>query len=293
MSGSALDRLRERRGGRSPLCLGIDPHPTTCPAGSPPTAQGIEAFARGVIEAGGRLRVRSEDQRRVLRGVRLAGWAALERTRAVPADADASSTRSAATSRRAPNGTRRRSSAYLDADGVTVSPYRRGCEPPPSSGDPDVCLHPRPHQQSIGRALPGSWPTAIRSTPRRSLGRGALAGRPRRAGRRRDGSRRACAIREAVPGPRSSCPASARRGRRREAPARGGRPGARVVNVSRGIASRSPARTGARPPPRRHRRSGRLADAVLHSEASPVRAGRSEDLDRCRFPDLGSSSCCW
>src|SRR6266480_205547 len=35
----------------APLCLGIDPHPRALPAGLPPNVEGIERFARGIVEA--------------------------------------------------------------------------------------------------------------------------------------------------------------------------------------------------------------------------------------------------
>ena len=52
MTGTALERLRARRAAvGSPLCLGIDPHPDALPEGLSRDVDGIETFARGLIEA--------------------------------------------------------------------------------------------------------------------------------------------------------------------------------------------------------------------------------------------------
>ncbi len=47
-----LVRLRARRSAVGvPLCLGVDPHPDRLPDGLPPNLDGVERFARGLIEA--------------------------------------------------------------------------------------------------------------------------------------------------------------------------------------------------------------------------------------------------
>src|SRR5688500_13574839 len=83
MSASALERLRSRRAALgSPLCLGIDPHPDQLPDGLPPTVDGIEAFARGLIEAASPHACAVKINVAFFEAFGSAGWAALERTRA-------------------------------------------------------------------------------------------------------------------------------------------------------------------------------------------------------------------
>jgi orotidine-5'-phosphate decarboxylase len=77
-----LDRLRDRRtviGG--PLCLGIDPRAETLPEGLPRDAQGIETFARGLIEAASDEVVAVKLNTAYFEVYGSAGWAALERVR--------------------------------------------------------------------------------------------------------------------------------------------------------------------------------------------------------------------
>lgn len=78
-----LDRLRERRDLLgAPLCLGVDPRPGSLPEGLAADVQGIESFARGLIEAGAEVAVAVKLNTAYFESFGAAGWAALERVRA-------------------------------------------------------------------------------------------------------------------------------------------------------------------------------------------------------------------
>ena len=247
-----------------------------CPDGIEPTAQGIEAFARGVIEAAAPASAVMKINAAFFEAFGLAGWAALERTRAdadVPCILDAKRGDIETSAERYAEAIL----GYLDADGVTVSPYRRGCEPfrEAATGDRPVYILARTSNPSAGR-FQSLVADGDPIHPRRSLGRGALDGRARRAGRRRDGPRRAGHRSARPPGPAFLVPGVGAQGGDASAAARAAdgswAPG--LVNVSRGIASPHRARTGEAAAAAASAHAGRLADAVLHSEASPVRAGK-------------------
>jgi orotidine-5'-phosphate decarboxylase len=120
-----IERLRVRLAATgAPLCLGIDPHPDALPDGISPDAQGLETFARGILEAAGDLAIAVKINLAFFEAFGSAGWAALERLRRdVPADLpliiDAK--------RGDVGSTAERQSAaifgVLEADGVTLSPY--------------------------------------------------------------------------------------------------------------------------------------------------------------------------
>jgi orotidine 5'-phosphate decarboxylase subfamily 2 len=82
-TGSApLERLRDRRDRLgAPLCLGIDPRPEALPDGLAPDENGIETFARGLIEAAAELAVAVKLNTAYFEAFGSAGWAALERVR--------------------------------------------------------------------------------------------------------------------------------------------------------------------------------------------------------------------
>jgi len=135
MSGrpSPLDRLRDRvaRLG-APLCLGIDPHPDALPEGLSPDVDGIEAFARGLLEAAAGDAAAIKVNVAFFEAFGSRGWAALERVRAdVPPDhvliLDAKRGDVATTAERYAAGLL----GHLAADGVTLSPYlgEDGIEP--------------------------------------------------------------------------------------------------------------------------------------------------------------------
>ena len=120
-----LDRLRarsERIG--APLCLGIDPHPDRLPEGVGPGVAGVEAFARGVIEAAVEHAVAVKINVAFFEAFGSAGWAALERVRrSVPRDVpcviDAKRGDIGSTAERYAAALME----HLEADAVTVSPY--------------------------------------------------------------------------------------------------------------------------------------------------------------------------
>lgn len=120
-----LDRLRARReliG--APLCLGIDPHPDQLPDGLPRDVDGIESFARGLIEAAVEQAAAVKINVAFFEAFGAEGWAALERVRRdVPAELvcilDAKRGDIGSTAERYAAGLFGR----LEADGVTLSPY--------------------------------------------------------------------------------------------------------------------------------------------------------------------------
>jgi orotidine 5'-phosphate decarboxylase subfamily 2 len=120
-----MDRLRRRIALLGvPLCLGIDPHPSMLPDGLPPTVQGIETFARGVIEAAVEHAVAVKANSAFFEAFGSAGIAALERVRRdVPRQVffllDAKRGDIGSTAERYAEAV----FGVLDADGVTVSPY--------------------------------------------------------------------------------------------------------------------------------------------------------------------------
>ncbi len=75
-----LDRLRGRisRLG-APLCLGIDPHPDTLPDELPRDVNGVETFARGLVEAASEHAAAVKVNVAFFEAFGSAGWAALER----------------------------------------------------------------------------------------------------------------------------------------------------------------------------------------------------------------------
>jgi orotidine-5'-phosphate decarboxylase len=82
-----LERLRARitRLG-APLCLGIDPHPDQLPEGLPRSVDGVETFARGVLEAVGDQAVAVKVNIAFFEAFGSEGLAALERLRGDVAD---------------------------------------------------------------------------------------------------------------------------------------------------------------------------------------------------------------
>lgn len=125
MRGDYLERLAERTAAvRSVLCVGIDPDPAELPAGFPPTLDGVEAFARLVLEASLPHAAAVKPNLAFFEAHGSRGIAALERLRAlvspaVPFVADA---------KRGDIGTTAAKQAValfdrLGADAVTVNPY--------------------------------------------------------------------------------------------------------------------------------------------------------------------------
>ena len=279
MSDTALDRLRARRASvGSPLCLGIDPRPDALPDGLPPTVDGIETFARGLIGAAAPHACAVKINVAFFEAFGSAGWAALERVRAdvprnVPCILDAK--------RGDIDTTAERYAAallgHLDADGVTLSPYlgEDAVEPFLATGDRLVYLLARTSNPSAGRfqslvadGTPIHLHVARWAAERWPDGRVGLVVGATAPDELEE-------VRQAVPGPGFLVPGVGAQGGDAEAAARAGAgtgaPG--LVNVSRGIALASSssdweAAAGAAA----SALARRLAGAVLHSTASPVRA---------------------
>ena len=116
-----LERLRARVAALgAPLCLGIDPHPDDLPDG----VDGIEAFARGLIEGAVGEAVAVKINVAFFEALGATGWAALERVRRdVPAAVicilDAKRGDIGSTAERYAEGL----FGHLAADAVTLSPY--------------------------------------------------------------------------------------------------------------------------------------------------------------------------
>ncbi len=281
MSGTALQRLRERRAAvGSPLCLGIDPHPDALPEGLPPTVDGIEAFARGLIEAATPHACAVKINVAFFEAFGSAGWAALERTRAeVPGDLpcilDAKRGDIATSAERYAAAL----FGHLGADGVTVSPYlgEDAVEPFLATGDRLVYVLARTSNPSAGRfqslVVDGEpihlrvarWAAERWTDGRVGLVVGATA--PDELAR----------LREAVPGPAFLIPGVGAQGGDVGAAARAAdgtwAPG--LVNVSRAIAlASSGADWQAAAAAAASVHSSLLADAVLDSTASPVRTAK-------------------
>jgi orotidine-5'-phosphate decarboxylase len=123
--GDYLGRVGARIGVTgSALCLGLDPDPVALPAGFRPNAEGIERFARLVLEAAGPFASAVKPNLAFYEALGSEGLAVLERVRArVPTDlpviADAKRGDIHSTS------ARHASALYeaLDADAVTANPY--------------------------------------------------------------------------------------------------------------------------------------------------------------------------
>ena len=120
-----LDRLAARTAAvGNVLCVGIDPDPASLPAGFPATVDGVERFARLVLEASLPVAAAVKPNLAFFEALGAPGIAALERLRAlVPADvpfiADAKRGDIGSTAER-------QATALFDilgADAVTVSPY--------------------------------------------------------------------------------------------------------------------------------------------------------------------------
>ncbi len=283
MSATALERLRARRSAvGTPLCLGVDPHPDHLPDGLPPTPDGVEAFARGLIEAVAPHVVAVKINVAFFEALGSAGWAALERVRAdVPPELvcvlDAKRGDIGSTAERYAEGLLGR----LGADGVTLSPYlgEDAIEPflahedrlvyvlsrtsnPSASRLQGLRADGSPLYEHVARWVAERWPDG-----RVGLVVGATA--PEELG----------SLREAVPGPAFLVPGVGAQGGDLDAAMRAAdgawAPG--LVNVSRGIAAASRGadwREAAAAAASALR--SRLDDAVLHSGSSTARAATSE-----------------
>jgi orotidine-5'-phosphate decarboxylase len=178
-SPTPLDRLQARVSRLGvPLCLGIDPVPDALPDELPRDVQGVERFARGLVEAVSDLVVAIKVNVAFFEAFGSAGWAALERLRAdVPADQflllDAKRGDIGTTADRYAAGI----FDHLAADAVTLSPYlgADGIEPflaypdrvvyvlartsNPSGGQlQDLPVDGQPLHERVGAWVANTWP---------------------------------------------------------------------------------------------------------------------------------------
>ena len=277
MSVAPLDRLRARVAALgAPLCLGIDPHPDELPAGLPPTVDGVETFARGVVEAAVGHAVAVKINVAFFEALGSAGWAALERVRRdVPDEVvcilDAKRGDIGSTAERYAAGLL----GHLGADAVTLSPYlgEDAIEPflayedrmvyvlartsnPSASRLQELVVDGRPLHRAVAEWVAERWRDG-----RVGLVVGATA------------PAELAALRHRVPGPGFLVPGVGAQGGDLAAAVRGchGAWAPGVVSVSRAIAGASrgadwAAAAGAAAGALR----GRMADAVLHSAFSPA-----------------------
>lgn len=283
MTASVLDRLRARRAATgSPLCLGIDPHPDQLPEELPRSVDGVERFARGLIEAAGPEASAVKINVAFFEAFGSAGWAALERVRRdVPRELVC-----VLDAKRGDIGTTAERYAaalfdHLEADGVTLSPYLGEDSIEPFLAYPDRIAYvlartsnpsaerlqglrtgDEPLHLAVARWVANQWPGG-----RVGLVVGATA------------PAELAEIRDAVPGPAFLVPGVGAQGGDLEASVRHAdgawAPG--IVSVSRAIAgaSRGPDWRDAAASAARSFR-GLMAEAVLHSNASPAPAASSE-----------------
>lgn len=274
----ALERLRARvEALGAPLCLGIDPHPDDLPDELPGGVLGIEAFARGIIEAAVGEAAAVKINVAFFEALGSAGWAALERVRRdVPADVlcilDAKRGDIGTTAERYAEGI----FGHLDADAVTVSPYlgEDAIEPflahpgrlvyvlarttNPSAGRlQDLLVDGRPLHERVARWVAEQWPGG-----RVGLVVGATA--PQELAR----------LRDVLPGPGFLVPGVGAQGGDLAASVAAchGEWAPGLVAVSRGIASASRGAdwrvAAAAAAESLH---SRMREAVLHSTASAAR----------------------
>jgi orotidine 5'-phosphate decarboxylase subfamily 2 len=274
-----LERLRaraERLDTR--LCLGVDPDPDQLPDGLPRSVDGIESFARGLIEAAAGEAIAVKINVAFFEAYGAAGWAALERTRGdVPADLvcvlDAKRGDIGSTAERYAEGLL----GQLGADGVTLSPYlgEDAIEPFLAHADRLVYVLARTSNPSAGTLQSleaGGAPLHLRVArwvaerwPGGRVGLVVGATAPAELAR----------IREAVPGPGFLVPGVGEQGGDVDAAARAcdGAWAPGLVSVSRGIAGasrgsdwRAAAAASAKA------LGGRMRTTVLHSNGAAIGA---------------------
>jgi orotidine-5'-phosphate decarboxylase len=274
-----LERLRSRVDELgAPLCAGLDPHPDRLPRGVPGGLSGVEAVARGVLEAVAADVAAVKINVAFFEAFGSAGWAALERVRNdVPPELvcilDAKRGDIGSTAERYAAGL----FGHLRGDAVTVSPYLGEDAIEPFLEYPDrivfvlartsnrsagrvqaLVADGRPVHEAVARWVAGRWPDG-----RVGLVVGATA--PAELGR----------LRAAVPGPGFLVPGVGAQGGDLAASVRlcGGERAPGLVSVSRSITEasagpdwREAAAAAARA------LSGRMRDAVLHSPSIAAHA---------------------
>jgi orotidine 5'-phosphate decarboxylase subfamily 2 len=242
---TSLDKLRAglARAG-VPFCLGIDPHPDELPDGLPPTIEGVERFARGLLAAAGEMAAAIKVNVAFFEAFGSVGWAALERVvgdldREQFLILDAKRGDIASTAERQAESLLGR----LGADAVTLSPYlgEDAIEPflahggrmvyvltrtsNPSAGTlQDLSVAGAPLDEQVARWAAARWPHG-----RVGLVVGATA--PQELAR----------LRKAVPGPGFLVPGVGAQGGDLEAAlaACAGTSAPGLINISRAIASAS------------------------------------------------------
>ena len=282
-----LERLRARREALgAPLCLGIDPHPDQLPEDLPRSVAGVEAFARGIIEAAADQAVAVKINVAFFEAFGAEGWAALERVRRdVPAGALCILGREAR-GHRLDRGTVR---------GRAVRPPRCRC------GDP-VAVPRRRRHHSLPRPLPiGSSTCSFEPATRRParLQELPVDGEPLHLSVARwaasawgDGRvglvvgatvpQELARVRHAVPGPAFLVPGVGAQGGDLVASARAcdGAWAPGLVSVSRGIAGASRGRDWREAAARAAEElRGRMREAVLHSDATAAQRPTTEVRD--------------
>ena len=299
---SYLDRLAARTAATGiVLCVGLDPDPAALPAGFPATLDGIERFARLLLEAALPYAAAVKPNLAFFEAHGSAGIAALERLRAaVPADVPF-----VADAKRGDIGStaERQAVALFDAlgaDAVTVNPYLgeeaiapllaradrfayvlcRTSNPGAAElqGLEVAAAAPATPRSRCGRGSPGGRPAGARAAPS-----GSWSARPRRRSSPRSGASR--------PASRSSSRASAPRAARSRrcsaagpatAPPAGGRPVAASSSTcpaaSPGRPS-TPPRTGPRrTPASASRRPPPSGPTTRCATLTPFRGGRSRTI---------------
>ena len=245
MTSPPLERLRRRATVLgTPLCLGVDPHPDRLPDGLARDVQGVETFARGLIEAAAEHALAVKVNVAFFEAFGAAGWAALERVCAdVPADIvcllDAKRGDIGSTAERYAEALFGR----LDADAVTLSPYLGADAIEPFLAHPDRLVYvlartSNPSAPTLQELEPDGEPLYLRvarwAAERWPGGRVGLvvgATAPEELAR----------IRAAVPGPGFLVPGVGVQGGDMAASVRAcdGRWAPGIVSVSRGIAEAS------------------------------------------------------
>lgn len=283
MTTPPLERLRRRATVLgTPLCLGVDPHPDRLPDGLARDVQGVETFARGLIEAAAEHALAVKVNVAFFEAFGAAGWAALERVRAdVPADIvcllDAKRGDIGSTAERYAEGLFGR----LDADAVTLSPYLGADAIEPFLAHPDRLVYvlartSNPSAPTLQELEPDGEPLYLRvarwAAERWPGGRVGLvvgATAPEELAR----------IRAAVPGPGFLVPGVGVQGGDMAASVRAcdGRWAPGVVSVSRGIAEASTGpdwRAAAAAAASALRQQ--MREAVVHSNAAAANAVMTE-----------------
>ena len=228
----------------APLCLGIDPHPNDLPDGMSGDVNGVESFARGLIEAAAAEAAAVKINVAFFEAFGSEGWAALERVRRdVPAQIvcilDAKRGDIGPTAERYAEGL----FGHLEADAVTLSPFLGEDAIAPFLGHEDRLVYilcrtsnpsaPRLQELAVGQEAlylqVARWVAATWTDGRAGLVVGATA------------PRELAEVRHAVPGPGFLVPGVGAQGGDLEAAVAAchGAWAPGLVSISRGISGSS------------------------------------------------------